>query len=119
MHHSGMTPEVSTAILRCARLGAVRRRLLIDAGLRQVQVTEGCATPYAAVVRRRAAQSLAALGLIDLFKTAGVNAWGSRCPGMLHATVTDLGRVVLAAFRHEIETGKPIRWARLKAHAAA
>jgi hypothetical protein len=112
-----IAPEVSTAILHRARLGAVRRKLLFDAARWKVQVTEGCRPEYAAIVRRRAARSLAALGLVDLYKAHGINAWGARCPGMLHCRISERGRAVLAACWNEIETGRPIRWSRFDVHA--
>ena len=101
------------------RLGAVRRWILREVACHPVQISKGAPTRSAQELRRRAAKALAALGLIEVYKTHGYNSWGSRCPGILHCRITDRGRAVIYTYRREIETGRPIRWARFEAHAAA
>jgi hypothetical protein len=109
--------DVCTEILRAPRLTAPRRKLLIELELAiSVQVALPNLTRDQITVRRRAAHALAGLGLVETFKAHGTNSWGSRCPGMVHARLTDKGRKVLDTFRRDFELGRQTRWSKFAKH---
>lgn len=65
---------------------------------------------------RRALRKLERLGLVEVLYSEPI--WG-QMHKLLKYDLTDLGRLVVDTFRHELETGKRIRWAKLATAAEA
>ena len=115
--------------LQCDRLSQRRRDLLTRAAIAPMPVSEGAATTSKAWGHRYAAHGLQRLGLAELPRLDGVSRDGRQYRtwpnkninhggGLLHVVLTDLGRLVVEVYRRELETGRPIRWAKLKRHLA-
>lgn len=108
---------VTPAILRRARLGHVRRTILV-ASEHGFAVCNGALDDSARHSRWRAARELERLGLVRLERVHAFNQFGIRNWRLLVAHVTDLGKRVLDTFRREFETGGRVRWARFDMQAA-
>jgi len=98
--------------------------MLKEAAAQPVALRSGVATHGDRKRRHHSAHGLARLGLAELPKLDGIDRAGRRFRrwpsgrggGLLHVVLTDLGRAVVEVYARELETGKPIRWAKLRRH---
>ena len=112
-----------TALLRLADWNGKRLAFGSEAGLEEYEGEGdfGEGWRQRGVVRssacRRAVRKLASFGLA-VTELELMSDW-PRSRQMQRATITDLGRLVVDTYRHELETGGRIRWAKLAAAAEA
>jgi hypothetical protein len=93
------------------RLSQRQRQMLRKAEQSPIQVTSGAQTDYQRRSMFRSARALRESGLVEIYRGPSPGSGDARRRGPIMLALTTKGRLVLASFRRQIESGHSIRWA--------